>query len=313
MRKGVVLLILTLLTTVGIAQNTRIVKGFVKSEDGKPVVGATIKAVDEDITTKSIVGGVFEIRVSPYCKFVEAHLEGCLTAVAEIDGSTIIFTMKIDKKYAKSQEQARITAEEAEKARLAKIKSEKRRKLRAEKQSGFASVADVSYIIGMGGGYSSIGIHYIAGYRINNLLYVGGGTGINFNLGTGPSVRGIAEPYSGTNILNPCLVSVPVFAYFRANFLNRRCSPFFALSAGGNLSAKQTLHLDLCDVKYNTTGIFFNPQLGVNFRTSTKTSLYLATGFNGFTVPSCPTYTAFSATATPKFAYGVDIHLGLTF
>ncbi len=520
MRKGVVLLILTLLATVGIAQNTRIVKGFVKSEDGKPVVGATIKAVDEDVTTTSTLGGAFEIRVSPYCKFVEARLESCLTAVAEIDGSTIIFTMKVDKKYAKSQEQARIAAEKeaaakakaeeeariaaekaaadkaeaerkaqeqariaaekeaaakakaeeeariaaekeaaakakaerraqeqarieaekariaaakeaiakakaerrgqeftrtdpekttaakaeaghraqdqahietkkvriaadkeavvkakaedlvrfatekaerkaqklvhtatqkataakakaeeeariaaekariaaqkqaeaeriakekAEKVRLAKIEAEKRRKLYAEKQSGFASVADVSYIIGMGGGYSSIGIHYIAGYRINNLLYVGGGTGINFNLGAGPSVRGIAEPYSGTNILSPCLISVPVFAYFRANFLNRRCSPFFALAAGGNFSGKQTLHLYICDVKYNTTGIFFNPQLGVNFRTSTKTSLYLTTGFNGFTVPSCPTYTAFSATATPKFAYGVDIHLGLTF
>ena len=371
MRKGVVLLILTLLTTVGIAQNTRIVKGFVKSEDGKPVVGATIKAVDEDVTTTSTLGGAFEIRVSPYCKFVEARLEGCLTAVAEIDGSTIIFTMKVDKKYAKSQEQARIAAEKeaaakaeaeeeariaaekeaaakaeaerraqelalinpqkaaavkakaeeqariaaekAEKARLAEIKAEKRRKLYAEKQSGFASIADVSYMVGIGGINPSIGINYIAGYRINNLLYVGGGTGVNINLGAGPSVRGIAKPYSGTNVLNPCLVSVPVFAYFRANFLNRRCSPFFALAAGGDFSGKQTLHLDLCDVKYNTTGIFFNPQLGVNFRTSTKTSLYLATGFNGFTTPSCPTYTAFGATTETKFAYAIDIHLGVTF
>ena len=168
-------------------------------------------------------------------------------------------------------------------------------------------------MVGMGGINPSIGINYIAGYRINNLLYVGGGTGVNINLGAGPSVRGIAKPYLGTKILNPCLVSVPVFAYFRANFLNRRCSPFFALSAGGNLSAKQTLHLDLCDVEYSTMGVFVNPQLGVNIRTTTKTALYFAVGFKCLTTPACIEYTGYNATLKPMLGYGVDFHLGFTF
>ena len=168
-------------------------------------------------------------------------------------------------------------------------------------------------MVGIGGINPSIGINYIAGYRINNLLYVGGGTGVNINLGAGPSVRGIAEPYSGTNILNPCLVSVPVFAYFRANFLNRRCSPFFALAAGGNFSGKQTLHLDLCDVKYNNMGMFVNPQLGVNFRTTTKTAAYFAVGFKCLTAPACIEYTGYNATFKPTLGYGVDFNLGFTF
>ena len=353
MRKVVITLIMTLLTVAGIAQNTRVVNGIVQTSDGKPLVGATIKAVDENVTTTSTVGGAFEMRVSPYCKFVEASIEGYINGRAEIDGSYIIFRLKFDKKYAeekakaeaerkaaeeqarieaekariaaekeaaakaeaerRAQEQARIEAEKAEKVRLAKIEAEKRRKLYAEKQSGFASIANLSYMVGMGGINPSIGINYIAGYRINNLLYVGGGTGVNINLGAGPSVRGIAEPYSGTNILNPCLVSVPVFAYFRANFLNRRCSPFFALSAGGNLSAKQTLHLDLCDVKYSNMGMFINPQLGVNFRTTTKTAAYFAVGFKCLTAPACIEYTGYNATFKPTLGYGVDFNLGFTF
>ena len=393
MRKGIVLLILILLATAGIAQNTRVVKGIVQTSDGRPIVGATIKAVDEDVTTTSTVGGAFEMRVSPYCKFVEASIEGYINGRAEIDGSYIIFRLKFDKKYAeekakaeverkaaeeqariaaekeaaakaeaerraqeqarieaekariaaekeaaakaeaerRAQEQARIEAEKAriaaqkqaeaeriakekaEKVRLAKIEAEKRRKLYAEKQSGFTSIANLSYMVGIGGINPSIGINYIAGYRINNLLYVGGGTGVNINLGAGPSVRGIAEPYSGTNILNPCLVSVPVFAYFRANFLNRRCSPFFALAAGGNFSGKQTLHLDLCDVKYNNMGMFVNPQLGVNFRTTTKTAAYFAVGFKCLTAPACIEYTGYNATFKPTLGYGVDFNLGFTF
>ena len=169
-------------------------------------------------------------------------------------------------------------------------------------------------MVGMGGINPSIGINYIAGYRINNILYVGGGTGVNINLGAGPSVRGIAwSSYSETNILNPCLVSVPVFVYFRTNFLNRRCSPFFALAAGGNFSGKQTLHLDLCDVMYKNMGIFVNPQVGLNFRTTTKTALYFAVGFKCLTMPACIEYTGYNATFKPSLGYGVDFHLGFTF
>ncbi len=213
----------------------------------------------------------------------------------------------------RAQEQARIAKEKAEKARLAKIAAEKRKKMYAEQQSGFASIADLSYMVGVGGVHSGIGINYIAGYRINNLLYVGGGTGVNLNFGAGPSKRGILYHYSGTKHLNPCLASVPLFAYFKANFLNRRCSPFFALAAGGNFSGKQTLHLDLCDVKYSNTGVFANTQLGVNYRTTTKTAVYFAVGFQAVSVPTCIDWTGYNATFQKSFGCGIDFHIGFTF
>ena len=387
MRKILILSLFLLFSLVGIAQNnTRVVKGFVQNADGQPLSGITVKAVDEDASVVSGQNGAFELRVSPYCRYIEASAAGYLPYQIEIDGSMAIFRLKADKKYAqmkakqeaeakakaeaeriaaekeaeaqriaaeKQAEAQRIAAEEkaeaqriaaekvaealrieAEKARIAKEKeaaakakaeedariaaqkqaeSEKRRELYAEKQSGFASIVDLSYMAGMGDVHSSIGINYIAGYQISNLLYVGAGVGASLNLGAGASVRGIAVPYSGSKFLNPSLVSVPVFAYFRANFLNRRCSPFFALAAGGNFSGKQTLHLDLCDVKYNNMGMFVNPQLGVNLRTTTKTALYLAVGFKCLTMPTCIEYTGYNATFKPSLGYGVDFHLGFTF
>ena len=401
MRKFLTLIIFALIATVGYAQNNmRVVRGMVYNAEGTVIVGATVKAIGEDVTVVSGQGGVFEMRVSPYCQYIEASYEGMFSAQGEIDGSLIIFRLKTNKKYweekAKAEERARIAAEKeaaakvkaeedariaaqkqaeaekqaaeqvriaaakeaeaqrkaeaqarivAEKEAAAKVKAEaqariaaekeaaakfkaeedarvaaqkqaeaeKSRKLYAEKQSGFASIVDLSYMVGMNDVHSSVGINYIAGYQISNLLYVGAGAGASLNLGAGASVRSIADPYMGSEFLNPTLITVPVFAYFRANFLNRRCSPFFALAAGGNFSGRQTLQLDLCDVMYKNMGIFVNPQLGVNFRTTTKTALYFAVGFKCLTTPACIEYTGYNATFKPSLGYGVDLHLGFTF
>ena len=329
MRKFLTLIIFALIATVGYAQNNmRVVRGMVYNAEGTVIVGATVKAIGEDVTVVSGQGGVFEMRVSPYCQYIEASYEGMFSAQGEIDGSLIIFRLKTNKKYweekAKAEERARIAAEKEaaakvkaeEDARVAAQKqaeAEKSRKLYAEKQSGFASIVDLSYMVGMNDVHSSVGINYIAGYQISNLLYVGAGAGASLNLGAGASVRSIADPYMGSEFLNPTLITVPVFAYFRANFLNRRCSPFFALAAGGNFSGRQTLQLDLCDVMYKNMGIFVNPQLGVNFRTTTKTALYFAVGFKCLTTPACIEYTGYNATFKPSLGYGVDLHLGFTF
>lgn len=210
---------------------------------------------------------------------------------------------------AKAEEQARVAAAK-------KAAANKRRKMYAEVQKGFGSIVDVSYLQGLNY-YPSFGATYTAGYRFNNQIYLGAGAGISFNMDGGKAVRRISKSYNNNNTygeaLNPSLISVPVFAYFKANFIDRRCSPFFALSVGGNLSAKQTLLLDLCQVEYNTMGAFVNPQLGVNFRTTKKTSIYLAAGFQCFTMPSCIQYTGYNAVLRSALGYGVDFHFGFTF
>ena len=190
-------------------------------------------------------------------------------------------------------------------------KAKRRRELYAEKQKGFASMVDIAYNMVFLTPMTSIGVTYTAGYKFNNHLYLGAGTGLNYNLEGKVSESSVKSYYS--NSLNPHAISIPIFAYFRANLINRRCSPFVALVAGGNLSPKQILRLDWLDVKYRTSGLFANPQIGLNLRTNTKNSLYFAVGLQCFTSPTCIQFTPYNAIVKPSFDYGIDFHLGFTF
>ena len=165
-------------------------------------------------------------------------------------------------------------------------------------------------MIGMQNYFTSAGISYTAGYKFNNKIYLGAGFGVNYNLEGAPRSF---ELNGRATQLTPYKVSAPVYLYLRTNFVDRRCSPFFALATGVNFGPKQTLHLPLLDVKYSTSGPFVTPQLGLNFRTSTKTSLYFAVGLKCVAIPKCIDYTSYNATFGPSIGYGVDMHLGFTF
>lgn len=363
-----------------VAQNTRLVKGVVFSDQEIPLKGATITLIGMPGSTQTDENGLFEFSVSPYAKQVEATCEGYLSQKAEIDGTYLIFKLKVDKKYAKqkakeeeearkaaqkeaeakakadedariavqreaeakakaeeeariaaqkaeeqariaaqreaeaksqAEEQARLAAEKAERDSIAKIAAEKRRIEYAKHQSGFASMIDVSYRLPFNATSGNIGASYTAGYRISNTLYVGAGAGINYFLNSQPSQLSIETPCGVT--LTPSAITIPIFAYFRANFMNAQFSPFFALAAGYELGSKQKLNLDLYSVEYTTGGFFANPQIGINYRTTLKTSLYLAIGFQAYTMPYCVEHTGYNATIKQELAYGVDIHLGFTF
>lgn len=480
MRKILFLLFCSVVSLAAFGQASRTVRGVVFDDKDIPLQGVTVSVVGSpDVSTQSDENGLFEMNVSPYAKYVEASMEGYITKSAEIDGTYLVFKLKIDKNYAKkkakaeeeariaaekeaeakakaeaeerarieaqreaqakaeaeekariaaameaeakakakAEEQARIAAEKeakakakaeeeariaaekeaaakakaeeqariaakkeaeakakaeekariaaqkeaeakakakaeeeariaarkeaeakakaeaeerariaarkeaeakakaeakAERDRIAKIEAEKIRKEYALKQSGFASMIDVSYRMPIGSDFSSnLGLSYTAGYRLNNAIYVGAGVGLNYFTNNKPLQLAVEAPQGVA--LSPSAISIPVFAYFRSNFINGRFSPFFALAAGYELAGKQTLHLDLYDVEYATSSFFVNPQLGINFRTTLTTSIYLAVGFQGYVTPCCPSHTGYNAHIKQVFTPGVDIHLGFTF
>ncbi|MBE6211295.1 MAG: hypothetical protein E7130_06680 [Rikenellaceae bacterium] len=122
MKKLSAIVFFTLFVLMSVAQtNTRVVKGFVRDADGMPLVGATVKAIGEEASTTSTQGGVFELRVSPYCQYVEALSEGYLRAKVEVDGSMLIFRLKIDKQYVENK----VRAAAEEKARMEAIANAK--------------------------------------------------------------------------------------------------------------------------------------------------------------------------------------------
>ena len=70
-----------------VAQNTRLVKGVVFSDQEIPLKGATITLIGMPGSTQTDENGLFEFSVSPYAKQVEATCEGYLSQKAEIDGT----------------------------------------------------------------------------------------------------------------------------------------------------------------------------------------------------------------------------------
>lgn len=206
---------------------------------------------------------------------------------------------------AKAEERARIAAKKAEQR---KIKAEQNKKLFAEPVKGYSSMVNISYTIKTG--YDYLGLDYIGGYRFDNKNFAGIGVGFRYAYNASPVVLNTVNEGA---MLPGNTYSVPVFVHYRINFLNGRYSPFFGVSAGVNLSTPAEISLALYDVRYTTIGTFINPQIGFNYRMTKKSSVYLAVGFNGYTMPKCIDNTGYSATFKHSFYYSADVHIGLTF
>ena len=335
---------------VCMAQN-RIVKGVVFDADGSPLIGATVSDENSTTSTQSLDGGQFEISVSPYTKYVVATAEGYLTARAEIDGSHLILRLKVDKKYlatkAKAEEEARIAAQKQaeaeriakEKEATAKAKAEEAARIAAQKQAeaeriarekaeiaaakkkkrdalrieyakqikGYESFVSISN--SMTNNESFIGADYIGGYRFNNIFFLGAGVGANMRLTTPISQLEINEALE----LSHGAFYFPAYAHFRAQLINRRCTPFLALSAGYNISLPQSFDLELIRFNYNASGAFVNPQFGVTYRIKPKLGIYCAMGFNACMMLECIDNTGYSATIKQSFKYGINVNLGISF
>ena len=465
MKRFLLIMFCAMFALTGMAQNLRTVKGAVMNENDEPMSGVAVKAVNSDVEAITDKSGRFELKVDSYIKYIEASFENYITARAEVDGSYIIFNLKLDKQLLKEKakaeaeakakaeaeakrlaeqaaaeqakaeaeakrlaeqvaaeqakaeaeakrlaekaaaEQAKAEAEakakaEAESKRLAeqaaaeqakaeaeakrlaeqaaaeqakaeaeakrlaekaaaeKAKAEAEAKRAAEKVaaekakaeaeakrlaeqaaakqakaeataqraaekmalkaerkarysehiSGYNSIVDATLFSSYDWSECSATINYIGGYRFNNNLFAGAGVGaeipfgrcIWFDAGDSYLTRG---------------VTFPLFAHVRANFLNRRCSPFFALSAGARFMIPQSISIrnnpDSYD--YNYISAFINPQLGVNFRVTPKTSIYLSVGAKGYTEEELTSINYYQVLCKPKFSFGYDLHLGVTF
>ena len=121
------------------------------------------------------------------------------------------------------------------------------------KSAGYAGSIEAGYGIGVSGYGGRFEFDVVNGYQFNPYFYLGFGIGVNVWT-------------NGSDI-----VTLPFFAHLRANFMDRPVSPFFALSAGYNVSVTS-------DVK---GGFMVEPALGVAFRTSNRNAVTLGIGYSG--------------------------------
>ena len=152
MRRYIVVFVLLLLSVAVSAQN-RVVRGVVFDASHIPFKGVLISVSGYDISTVSKDDGTFELTVPTYCRSVTASKEGFLSSSLEIDGSYLVFTMKLDKDWEKEQAikaaaRAKYVADStaavqaAQKAAAAKAAKEEAERIAAEEAVAKKAVAD---------------------------------------------------------------------------------------------------------------------------------------------------------------------------
>ena len=98
MKRFLLIIFCAMLSVIGMAQSTRVVKGMVMSVDEEPLSGVTIRVPGSNSSAVSSYDGRFEIKSPISANEIEASKDGYLDAKAEIDGTFIIFKLKLDRK-----------------------------------------------------------------------------------------------------------------------------------------------------------------------------------------------------------------------
>ena len=316
MKRYIILILCVITSFTSMAQSTRLVKGVVLDSDNNPLSGATVSDAYNSIVVDKT--GKFELSVDMNTRYIKACLVGYEEQTMEIDGSYLIFNLNIDKKYAseraKAEKEAANKAKLEEKARLASLPKEERKSelkaLFAKRHSGYGSIVDISYLYSKisNGNDDGINISYIGGYRFNNHIFLGLGIGATMSLDDDVKLlkgEGSALPRGKFNF--------PAYIHFRYNILNRRCTPFFAVSAGGYYALQRSIQLELKEYQYGGFGILANPQIGVSYRLTPKSSINFAIGFNLYTSSYCDTNNGLTPTMSNNLRYALDAHIGFTF
>lgn len=129
MRHIIFTLLCAAIPIVCAAQGDRGVNGVVFDENGAPVADAVIKAVGTDFQFKTNSDGTFVIAIPYSVKSLQVFYPGYFSKALEIDGSYLVFRLRVDKDYAARKARAEVEARaEAER----KKKAEEEARLAAE-------------------------------------------------------------------------------------------------------------------------------------------------------------------------------------
>jgi len=119
-------------------------------------------------------------------------------------------------------------------------------------QSGYKGIVELGYQIGAGDyGMDRLKLNIINGYQINPYFSLGFGTGLRYYFDAEATV-------------------IPVFADFRANFMNNKISPYLSIGVGYSFDATND---------FEGVGFLLNPTVGVSFKVSDKSAMNVGLGY----------------------------------
>ena len=101
MKRWFLAVVPVLLSLTVSAQNNRVVRGVVFDDSRKPMEGVVILADMSGEKTKTLRDGTFQMSIPQFSKKITASLDGFISHSLEVDGSYLVFTLKVDKDYEK--------------------------------------------------------------------------------------------------------------------------------------------------------------------------------------------------------------------
>lgn len=119
-------------------------------------------------------------------------------------------------------------------------------------QSGYKGIVELGYQIGTGDyGMDRLKINIINGYQLNPYFSLGFGIGLRYYFDAEAAVT-------------------PVFADFKANFIDNKISPYLSLGVGYSFDATND---------FEGVGFLLNPVVGVSFKVSDKSAMNVGLGY----------------------------------
>lgn len=119
-------------------------------------------------------------------------------------------------------------------------------------KSGNKIIVEIGYGLKIGEfGMDRLKVNIIDDYQINPYFAIGAGTGLRHYFDAQAKL-------------------IPIFADFRANFINKKVSPYFSASIGYTFDVTND---------FEKVGLLFNPTIGVCIKTSDKAALNIGFGY----------------------------------
>ena len=156
-------------------------------------------------------------------------------------------------------------------------------------QSGYKGIVELGYQIGTGdNGMDRLKLNIINGYQIIPYFSLGFGTGLRYYFDAEAAL-------------------IPVFADFRANFINNKVSPYLSLGVGYSFNATND---------FKGAGFLLNPTAGVSFKVSDESAMNVGLGYE---IQKMDFYNSFyngryfDNRTTSKNSGAISINVGISF
>lgn len=265
MKRSILILLFSLVAIFSYGQSARLVHGCVHGKGKVPIEGALITTVQGELICKTDAGGQFQASTKSYITQIKVSHEGYGSQIVHLDGSYLIVNLSGRTPQAKRT--------------LAPVKRGYEQEIAITNQLFFNSESMM------------LNINYMGGYRFGPHLFVGIGTGLDFDIfggdGMWPSYR---EYYyhkmSGCNCdiyshgdfpLN--IVTIPVYAHIRTYLSKKRCAPFFGFSGGMRISTDTNNSNNDVGLSSSIMHAMGEVSMGLNIRCSNSFALNFQIGF----------------------------------